>query len=276
MMRPIVSAFLLLTCAAMVAAQSAPSSRVAATGDLVLSGQTVPVAKIEVPASVRGIVAELNVKEGQPVKKGDQLARLDDELQRQKVESERLDADSTLEVEDAQNQLKSAQAEYEKFKASRAAPIELSQKEADVKHKELTVKAAQEKAAQSKIHLREETITLERMTLRSTIDGSVLRVNKQVGEMTDENPVIVVVQTSKLNAIFYPPKELFGKIAVGDKVTLTLGKKSDTPVDVPAVVVAVDPIIDPASQIFRVKLELDNAQGKLPAGIDASWNFGRK
>jgi len=94
--------------------------------------------------------------------------------------------------------------------------------------------------------------------------------------MTDENPVIVVVQTSKLNAIFYPPKELFGKIAVGDKVTLTLGKKSDTPVDVPAVVVAVDPIIDPASQIFRVKLELDNAEGKLPAGIDASWNFGRK
>ena len=116
-----------------------------------------------------------------------------------------------------------------------------------------------------------EKITLDRMTLRSPIEGFVLRVNKQAGEQTDEGPVIVVVQTSKINAVFYPPKDLFGKIAVGDQVPLDLeGTKRS------GLVVAVDPIIDPASQLFRVKLEVDNADGKLAAGVNAVWTWTKK
>jgi len=40
--------------------------------------------------------------------------------------------------------------------------------------------------------------------------------------------------------------------------------------------VAVDPIIDPASQIFRVKLEVDNTDGKLAAGVNAVWTWAKK
>jgi multidrug efflux pump subunit AcrA (membrane-fusion protein) len=41
-------------------------------------------------------------------------------------------------------------------------------------------------------------------------------------------------------------------------------------------VVTVDPIIDPASQIFRVKIEVDNPDGKLAGGVNASWNWAKK
>ena len=267
----------LLASAALFAGQAAPPPGgalrpVSAIGDLVLHGQTEPAARVEVPAAIRGILAELNVKEGQAIKKGDPLARLDDALQKQKVEFERLSAEGTAEIKYAQNQAEFAQRELEQMqKLAGGSQAELRQKQLAASQAVLALEAARDKQAQSQVRFREEQITLEHMTLRSPIDGSVLRVNKQVGEQTDENPVIVVVQTSRLNAVFYPPKELFGKIAVGDRINLDLeGAKRE------AVVAAVDPIIDPASQIFRVKLEVDNADGKLAAGVGAAWAFARK
>jgi hypothetical protein len=40
--------------------------------------------------------------------------------------------------------------------------------------------------------------------------------------------------------------------------------------------VAVNPILDTASQLFRVKLELDNADQKIPAGTTATWMWKGK
>ena len=223
------------------------------------------------PASVHGILAEVNVKEGQVVKKGDQLARLDDELQKTKVEFERVGAEGTADIQDAQNQVEFARAEVAQM-TGRGTTAEIQQKELALKRANLSVEVAKDKQKQSVAKYNAEKITLDRMTLRSPIDGFVLRVNKHVGEQTDEGPVIVVVQTSKINAVFYPPKDLFGKIAVGDKVPLDLegaatrggggGGGSDHRSGQP--------------DIPRVKLEVDNADGKLAAGVNATSGHGIK
>lgn len=238
----------------------------------VLRGQTEPAARVEVPAAVHGILAEVNVKEGQAVKKGDQLARLDDALQKTKVEYERVSAEGTAEIQYAQNQVEFAQRELAQIQAINNPPmVEVQQKQLAVKQAQLQLEAARDKQKQAQARYQEERLVLEHMTIRSPIEGLVLSVKKQAGEQTDEGPVAVIVQTSRLNAIFYPAKDLFGKIAVGDKVTLDLeGQKRD------AVVVTVDPIIDPASGIFRVKLEVDNAEGKLAAGVTATWAWSKK
>jgi hypothetical protein len=107
------------------------------------------------------------------------------------------------------------------------------------------------------------------MTLRSPIDGFVLKVNKHAGEMTDDGPVITVVQTSKVNAVFFLPKPFFGKVKVGDKVPLdfegTLREGS---------VLTIDPIID--SGLFRVKLAVENADARIPAGVSVQWHWKNK
>ena len=110
---------------------------------------------------------------------------------------------------------------------------------------------------------------LERMTIKSPLDGSVLRLNKRVGEQVDlDKPLAVIVQTARLNARFYPPKPLFGKVHAGDKVVIEL--KTEPPVTREALVVSVDPIVD-ASQLFGVKVELENQDQAIPAGVPAVW-----
>jgi RND family efflux transporter MFP subunit len=245
-------------------------SAAVSTVDLKLTGITQPADKREVPSAMRGILAEVNVKEGQHVKKNQPLGKLDDLLQRDRVDYERVGSDSDVEVQTAQSDLELAQVEYDKTKRV-AAGLEVKQKEIALNKAKIALQAAQENKQKSHSLYQSEKDTLDRMTLRSPIEGSILRVNKQPGEQTDDNPVFIVVQTNKLNAIFDAPKQLFGKITDGDRVPLDLeGVKRD------GVVVAIDPIIDPAGQIFRVKLEVDNSDGKLAAGVTAVWNWSKK
>jgi RND family efflux transporter MFP subunit len=276
MIRPlhlITAALLLTSPLASLAQVDSPSTPGTFTADesgaLHMRGQAGPAAKVEVPAGMHGQLAEVNVKEGELVTKGQQLARLDDELQRRAVELAKQEAESTVEIRGAQNQVdfaKNELARIQKVDAGGPSSAENRQKELSLKQSELGLEFKKSEQQQNLTKLQREQLVLDRMTIRSPIDGYVLRVNKQVGEETDDNPLIVIVQTSKLHAVFFPPRPLFGKIREGDSVTLDFSGLARQ-----AKVVAVDPIIEPASQLFRVKLEVDNADAKIPAGTAATW-----
>jgi len=249
---------------------NAGSTTTSATGDSVFSGVTEPFAKVDVPSSVKGILAEIFVKEGQAVKAGEPLAKLDDTVQAQQVELARLKAEQTSEVENAQNNITFTQNELNRLKTAHASGSEISQKELALLTAKLGLAIHQDEQKQNQVRLQQEKITLERMTMKSPIDGFVFRQHKQTGEMTDEGPVITVVQTTRLNALFFLPKSLFGKMAVGDHVTLEFegGVKRE------AVVSAVDPVIN--AETFRVKLEVNNADAHIPAGLSVSWTWSKK
>jgi RND family efflux transporter MFP subunit len=275
MNRITISVALLLAAACLqgqTSSNTAGTFATGANGESLLYGHTEPIANVEVPAGMKGQILEVDVKEGQVVKKGDPLAKLDDSIQQASVELAKKKAEATVSIRYVQNQLASAQNDYDKVKNNPSFnDTEKRQKELDVKQAQLAVEKAEEDQRESVIELKREQITLDHMTIRSPIDGSVLRVNKQAGEETDENPLAIVVQTNRLNAVFFPPKQLFGKVSVGDKVTLNVeGQMRD------AVVVAVDPIIDQSSELFRVKMEFDNSDGKIPAGSAATWTWKGK
>ena len=236
-------------------------------GKLVITGHMAPAADVKVPAGMRALLASVDVKEGQAVKKGQQIAKLDDAIQQATVALAKHAAETTVLVRYAQNQLDSAQNQWEKVKNNQGfSPEEKRQKELDVKQAELGLEKEKEEQAENQIKLQQEQNRLDHMTIRSPIDGYVVRVNKQAGEETDDEPLIEVVDTSKLYAIFDMPRQEFGKVRVGDKERVqTEGVTRD------AMVISVDPVMDLASGLFRVKMEVDNADGRMPAGVDVTW-----
>jgi RND family efflux transporter MFP subunit len=239
----------------------------AESGKLVITGHMDPAAKVEVPAGSHGELSAVDVKEGQVVKKGQQLAKLDDAIQQATVDLAKTAAENTIIIQAQENELASAQNQYDKVKNNPGFnDTEKRQKELDLKQAKLKLEEAKEEQLENKIKLQQEQIRLDHMTIRSPIDGSVLRVNKEAGEETDDNPLVVVVDTHKLYAVFDMPRQLFGNVHVGDKETVqTEGITRE------ATVISVDPIIDLASGLFRVKMELDNSDGRIPAGVDVTW-----
>lgn len=241
----------------------------------VISGQIEPGSRVEVPSVLRGQLVSIAVKEGQPIARGQPIAQLDDTIQKQTVALARLEADSTVEIRSAEANVAHARNDLERYRGiaeSAQSAFELRLRELAVKQAELKLEQSRETAARKKLDLAREEATLEKMTIRAPIDGMVLRVNREAGELVElDKPVAVIVQTSKLHARFYPPKQLFGKVKVGDKVTLEL--RTDPPAARTATVIAVDPVLDVASQLFQVKMELDNPDGTVPAGTAANWTW---
>lgn len=246
------------------------STTTTASGDNLFNGVTEPFAKVDVPSATHGILAEVFVKEGQPVKAGDRLAKLDDTVQAQQVELAKLKAEQSSEIENAKNNITFAENELTRLKKAGGSASEVQQKELAVQTAKLGLAVHLDEQKQNQVRLQQENITLDRMTMKSPIDGFVFRTHKQAGEMTDEGPVITVVQTTKLNALFFLPKALFGKVKVGDHVGLEFegGVKRE------GVVSAVDPVIN--AETFRVKLEVNNADAQIPAGLSVTWTWQKK
>lgn len=240
--------------------------------ETVVVGTTVPVSKVDVPSVLRGQLSEVFVKEGQAVKKGEPLCKLDDELQRLTVKLKMLDAQSKVEIDSAQAQVDYADNELKRFQAmGRAgAPAELRQKELNLVQAKLTVQQKKEQADQKQVDFERESLVLKKMTIVSPLDGSVLRIEKQPGEAIGESDkVATVVDITRLQVPFFLDKTFFGRVKVGDHVTLDLATDPASKRD--ATVTTVDPIIDPSAPIFRVKVEFDNHDQSVPAGIAARW-----
>jgi RND family efflux transporter MFP subunit len=238
-----------------------------------LVGQTEPAARIEVPAVTRGRIAEINVKEGQPIKKGDIIAQLDSGIQTKTVKLAELKAKSVTDINWARKASLFAQNELDKYKSSPAvSPADLAGKQIAFDQAEAYVKKAVEAQLIEEITWEREKIILDQMTIKSPLDGYIHRLPKQAGEAIDENqPVAVVVQTSKVTASFFLNEALFGKVKAGDKAQIEMA--TTPPLAREATIVAVDPFVDPAGHLFRVKMELDNADNKIPVGIAATWKM---
>ena len=255
-------------------AATTASSQAVTAGEKAV-GQTEPAARVEVPTVIRGRIAQIVAKEGQPIKAGDTIAQLDSSLQEATVKLAEMKARSQTEIDYAKVALDHAKNEFEKYAASGAvAPIELAGKKLAVQQAEAYVKKSIEMQQIEEQNWEREKLVLKQMTIKSPIDGYVHRINKQAGEAIDENqPLAVVVQTAKLNAGFFLGENYFGKIKAGDKVTVELA--TTPPMTREATVIAVDPFVDPAGHLFRVKMEIDNADNKIPGGITATWNLGK-
>lgn len=238
-----------------------------------IPGQTEPAAKVEVPTVQRGRIAELVAREGEPIKKGDVIARLDTAVQEAAVKLQEFKANSETDIKYAQVALDHARVEFEKYKAlTSSAPAEVRAKELALRQAEAYLAKTRDAQETEKLALAREKIVLEQMTIRSPIDGYVHRLNKQIGEATDENqPLAVVVQTTLVHVSFFLPESQFGKVKAGDKVTVELA--TTPPVTRPATIIAVDPYVDPAGHLFRVKMAVDNGDNKIPVGINATWGM---
>lgn len=268
-MKKISSAILMLTLISTTALAQTSAS------PTVIRGQTEASAHVEVPTVISGQLVEVLVKEGQSVKKGDVLVRLDDGLQKKAVELARAKADSTVDARIAEANVEYARNDVELYKAKgqdKANPAGFREKVLILKQVELKMEQEKELQQKSKLELDREVELLNKLTIVAPMDGSVLRIKKQAGESINANETLVeLVQTRKLNIVFFPPKEVFGKLKLGDPIKVELA--TDPVTHHEAKVIAVDPVIDAASQFFRVKLEMENQENTVPAGISATWTW---
>ena len=208
-----------------------------------------PDSEAEIGSPVVGVVDAILVERGDKVKKGQVLARL-----RSHVDAASLRVAKTRAEADAE--------ELFEQKFISAAALEKSRAE---------TKVAEEKFAQAQKQLdvwkREVDLAkaqLQLRAIRSPFSGVIVERHASLGERIEDKSMFRVARLDLLRVEIVVPAALFGTITKGMVARVTPTLPNAAPLD--AEIVLIDHFIDSASNTFRVRAALPNADGKIPPG----------
>ncbi len=174
------------------------------------AGKLQAATEVKLSANVSGDLLELDAHEGDVVKRGQVLAKID--ARRYAAQMAQQEANRASAAADVQTEkVKVAQLEQELARVERLASTgNASSAEVDTARSNLAAerarqKASEERVAQSAAALSEAQHTLSLTTLTSPIDGVITKRQKQVGERVrgsdlSEDVVLIISTLSKMEA----------------------------------------------------------------------------
>jgi RND family efflux transporter MFP subunit len=222
-----------------------------------------------VGSPIVGVVSEILVERGDRVEAGQVIARLESSVQAAAVASARSKALSSAEVDAAR-----ANLDFARSRAARAADLNRRQMIAEEMHDEARTQAllAAQRLVQAgnerRIWQQELALAEARLTqheIRAPIAGVVVDRLVAVGERVEEQPLARIVATDPLRVELVMPAAAYRDVRPGATVEVSPELPDIAPLR--ATVTRIDPIVDAASNTFRVRLELPNPDSVLPAGL---------
>jgi RND family efflux transporter MFP subunit len=228
---------------------------------------------IQLGSPVFGQLAAIFVDRADKVKRGEVVARLNTTVEEAQVALDQLRAKNTTQLEAAQVDLG-----WNERELARRAKLRnnMFSKVNDVD--EFATKVAQDHIAIRKAKVEQEMAALEAARskaqldlklIKSPVDGVVTELKLSPGEYVYETtPIMTIAQIDPLNVDLVLPSSRYASINTGMVAKLHLGAPVNK--SLPATVDAIDPVIDPASDTFRVRLALPNPDNKIPAGVRCS------
>jgi multidrug efflux system membrane fusion protein len=208
-----------------------------------VNGRTTPARTVELNAETDGRVIATGVLRGERVDEGGTIVRLDER-------------DRSARLAQALATVKQREVEFE--------GRERLKSESYVSDAQLQEAAALLEAARTE--LKRAELDIEYTTVRAPFDGALQERHVEVGDYVQAgDPIATIVddRTLVVNAA----------ISEYDAKFVSRGKSADallaTGETVSGVIRYVAPVADEATRTFTVELELENADGALPAGISA-------
>lgn len=237
-----------------------------------------PSQTVEVRSATEGIIDKVYVQRGDRVKAGQLLVQLDSAVEAAAVQVARHRAEAGGRVSSAQNRLAYAEKKLKRSETLQSENFVSAQArdeaEAEKRILESELREAREGRELAGHEHRHAQEQLNRRTLRSPFNGVVMDRMLNPGDLaeagTGRKPILKLVQIEPLRVEVVMPLAAWGKIRTGAKANVTaegLGLSQSATVKV------VDTVFDSASGTFGVRLELPNAEGKVPAGIRCKVEF---
>ena len=211
-------------------------------------GMMEPYVTVNVAAQVSGILEEVLVQRGDVVTKGQVLATL------------------RAGVEKADVEQATALLDFNRRKLARNQELiakgNISANDGD----EMETEIRKDEAI-----LHQATARLEMKTIRSPVNGVVVKVDLAAGEYVGEKPIMTIVQIDPLNVEVVVPVSEYGTI----KKDMRAEVRPESPVGgvYMGKVTIVDRVVNAASGSFGVRVELPNHNLAIPSGLKCIVRF---
>ena len=235
-----------------------------------------PSREISLGATVPGLLAEVLVDRGDRVIAGQVVAQLRSDVQEASLALAKSQAANPAALKAAEARLAFEEQELQRAQDLLRRRV-IAQQVMDerntayqIRLRELEEAQANAELAALEVNLAESELEIRR--IRSPIDGVVTAREKDPGEyLRDDGSVLTIVQLNPLRVEVFLPQERYGAVAIGDEVEISSeampGKVMKARVEL------LDPIIDPSSATFGLRLSLQNPGADILSGIRCRARF---
>jgi membrane fusion protein (multidrug efflux system) len=255
-------------------AAEAPSPPQTAPADYIASGPIVVEDQVELAAQRDGVVMQVFVETGTPVRKGQILAQFDDRQLTANRDAAAARARSTeADFKNWQASAKVAQSQRDRAEQLWAADIIAKSEEEKAKYQydatEFEVERQREDLKVAQETLRSLELELEKTRITAPFDGVVARRYLHAGQDVAKNDRLFWISAvGPLRVKFALPEAYLGRVRKGTELVVVA---SATPTELhPARVLLVSPVVDPSSDTIDVTAELQGPSANLRPGMTAN------
>jgi HlyD family secretion protein len=218
-----------------VGVQTIAARKGAITRKVVAAGKLQAATQVKLSSNISGDLLELPVREGDVVKRGQFLGRIDARRYVAQVRQQEA-AKATASADHAAARVDVARLGNELERVTRlagggnASAAELDKAQQDLRSSEARALAAQERIAQAEASLADARQMLAYTTLSSPIDGVITSRQKQVGERVrggelQEDPIVIIATLSNMEV----------KVEVGEHEVVHLHQGDQAEVEIDAI-----------------------------------------
>jgi RND family efflux transporter MFP subunit len=249
------------------------------SGSLEVMGTVSPGLSAIISAKVMGVIREVRVNEGDPVKTGDVIAVIEDREISARFRQTEAGLKEAIQGEQAANagwnaaqaSADLADATFMRFRAlmvtQSVSPQEFEEVEARHRQALSSLEQARSMAAAAKQRVcqAQEALSAAESVLKDTLltapfDGKVTDRLVDPGDMAAPGtPLLKIEETKTFEVHFAIPENRINSVHIGDGLSVVIPSQPGSPVTVK--VITVDPAADPATRSFRVKAALPEVAG---------------
>ena len=237
-----------------------PAEKTALYEEVPLTGSVISSQIAELSTEVSGIIETLRVDIGDSVQAGDEILRLNSELETLTLQAAKANTErAEWELEDAKRRLRDAE-KLGQVQSLSASEVESLAAEVRIDGAELSRARAQESR---------EAARLQRHSLKAPFAGIISRKLVEQGEWIDPGEVVVeLVSLAGMRIDFQVPQSVYPKLDKNSRLRILLnaipGQGFDGKIE------AIIPMTDTVSRTFLLRAALTDNQIKMLPGMSAS------
>lgn len=221
---------------------------------------------VELSSAVDGLLETVTVERGDVVEKGQIVATLESSVERATLEISRMRSELEGEVRKQKARVEHTRTKFEHDRDLQAKGY-LAGEKLDLSRTNMLLAQAELQQAEEALRLADlerdrAEAALELRTIRSPVDGVVVERHLSPGELVTrqlQSRILTIARVSPLRVQVILPVSMFGKIETGDLAEIRIPKPEERSTS--ARVKSIDRVVDPASDTFRIRLELGAEEG---------------
>lgn len=238
-----------------------------------LSGTVIAKNQVELYPEISGKIAEVLVQNGQEVKKGQPLVKIQDNQYQQQVKQ----ANAGLRINNARlkqakAQLNELQARYKRTKKlaekELSSDMEMETLEAQMESARADVELAEAQVEQSQSNLKESQDMLAKTVIKAPVSGKVGQRNAEVGmQVSPSTQVFTIGDLKKLRVEVVLTENMLQHVEVGQSVRIYAGQQTDDPKILNAKLSRISPFLNTTTRSTEAEIDVQNRENLLRPGM---------